>query len=195
MNGSSSRLFLTRRQLVLGAISSTLMLSLSSREAFARGYTPRVNPPQLPTLAFDDDRGRLKSLLDFRGRVVLLSIWGTWCSTCVKELPGLNQLRADFSNGWFQVLPVAIRSGDARRVKRFFQQEDIRGLAVYTDESGNSLSALGGSGVPFSLLVDPEGREIGRFRGSVDWGSSEVRDVLRDAVAQAGGRLPEVNRD
>jgi thiol-disulfide isomerase/thioredoxin len=128
-------------------------------------------------LQFQDASGKVLTLADFRGRVVLLNIWATWCGPCRKEMPALDRLQAKLGGPGFQVLALSIdRSPD--RIQPFFDEIGIKNLSIYTDRSSAAMATLDVVGVPTTLLIDREGREIQRWVGPVEWDSPEIEAVI-----------------
>ncbi|WP_448190578.1 TlpA family protein disulfide reductase [Azospirillum sp. sgz301742] len=135
--------------------------------------------------AFVDGVGRKTELSDFAGRVVLLNLWATWCVPCVKEMPSLDRLQAALGGRDFQVVALSVDRGGRDTVEPFLKKLGIQNLEVYLDQPNASMSALGPRGLPTTLLVGPDGQELGRVEGGVEWDSPEVVAFLRK---QIGGR-------
>lgn len=147
-------------------------------------------PTPVPDLAFADVSGRKLSLSDFRGRPIILNIWATWCVPCRKEMPSLDRLQAKFDPSKLLVLAVSIDFKGTPVVSAFYQELGLHSLGVYVDTTGGAASKLGMPGVPGTLLIDAEGREVGRKLGPAAWDSPEVADVLRQhlGIATTEGR-------
>jgi thiol-disulfide isomerase/thioredoxin len=143
---------------------------------------------QVPAISFADERGRVLGLNDFRGRTVLLNIWATWCGPCRKEMPTLDRLQARLGSERFQVVALSIDRGGAAAVQRFYAEIGVRQLAFFIDSTGRAGGALGLIGLPGTLLIDPEGREIGRLIGPAEWDSPEMIAFLQSRIAQPGAR-------
>lgn len=136
-------------------------------------------PRPVPPLQFVDGSGRSLSLEDFRGRPILLNIWATWCVPCRKEMPALDRLQASFAKSELLVLPLSIDRQGATVVKPFYRELGLKALGIYIDQSGEASSELGAIGVPTTLLIDREGREIGRKVGPAEWDSAAIIALLR----------------
>jgi thiol-disulfide isomerase/thioredoxin len=149
----------------------------------AIGVTPVTPPRPIPLVAFTDEAGHSLSLAEFKGRAVLLNLWATWCVPCQKEMPSLDRLQAKLGGPRFQVIAVSIdKQGDAV-VQPFYRQLGLQALGVYLDPSGKAPSSLGIEGVPATLLIDVNGREIGRKLGALEWDSPAVTDTLRKVTS------------
>lgn len=143
-------------------------------------------PPRLPEIRFQDASGNVRSLADFRGRVVLLNLWATWCVPCRKEMPSLDRLQAQLGGPAFEVVALSIDKSP-QAVREFYQQYGIRKLALYIDPSAEVTSTLRAVGIPTTLLVDGDGRERWRRVGPAEWDAPEEVARIREQI-QAGAR-------
>jgi thiol-disulfide isomerase/thioredoxin len=138
----------------------------------------------LPDINFNDASGATKSLADWRGKIVLLNIWATWCVPCRDEMPALDRLQTELGGAGFEVVAVNIDKNGPEKAKAFLQETGATHLALYTDPSGKMFAALKAVGMPTTLIIDRNGKEIGRLVGPADWGSPEAKRVIETAVAQ-----------
>lgn len=145
-------------------------------QRFTRWSTPR----DLPLFSFQDASGKTLTLADFRGRVVLLNIWATWCPPCREEMPSLDRLNAKRGGPTFEVVALSI-DRDPAQVKSFYQEFGVQTLRGYFDRTSQVSNIVRAPGVPTTLLIDQEGREIGRALGPAAWDSPQV-DALIDAA-------------
>jgi thiol-disulfide isomerase/thioredoxin len=150
----------------------------ASSDAFKFSFLDQ--PRAVPNLQFIDGDDRSLSLQDFRGRPILLNIWATWCIPCRKEMPALDRLQSTFDASELLVLPLSIDRQGAAVVKPFYRELSLKALGVYVDPSGRASGALNMVGVPTTLLIDREGREIGRKIGPAEWDSNEMIALLRE---------------
>ena len=137
----------------------------------------------VPDLKFVDNTNQSVSLSDFRGRLVLVNIWATWCLPCREEMPSLDQLQANFDPSKFLVLAISIDRAGLPVISNFYRELGLKSLGIYVDELGAALHEFGLVGIPGTILIDPAGREVGRRIGPAKWDSSGeiafVRDYLR----------------
>jgi thiol-disulfide isomerase/thioredoxin len=143
----------------------------------------KSKPVALPDFAFADAEGQPKSLADFRGKVVVLNIWATWCVPCREEMPALDKLETKLGGKDFQVVAVNIDKAGAGKAEPFLKATGATHLALYTDPSGKLFSAVKAVGMPTTLLIDREGREMARLVGPADWASPEAFAVIEAAIA------------
>jgi thiol-disulfide isomerase/thioredoxin len=181
-------------------IVRTLVLVASAIVALALGVRPVLpeepiavaspnfilhdTPNALPDFEFADGEGQKRTLVDFRGKVVLLNVWATWCAPCRKEMPTLDRLQAALGGDDFEVVPLSIDRGGAERVKKFYAEISVQRLAVYVDSSRRANATFDVVGLPVSLLIDRQGRELGRLSGAAEWDAPETVAFLRSIVAK-----------
>ena len=146
-------------------------------------FLPRPKPLDLPEISFADAEGAEKSLSEWRGKVVLVNIWATWCVPCRQEMPALEKLQAALGGKDFQVVAVNIDRGGIDKPKSFLVETGAAHLTLYTDPSRKLFSALKAMGMPTTLLLDRKGHEIGRLVGPADWDSPEALALIKAAIA------------
>ena len=139
-------------------------------------------PRAVPEIGFADDRGHHLTLADFRGKVVLLNIWATWCVPCREEMPALDRLQAQLGGDDFLVLPLSIDRTGLPAVKRFYEELGLQRLGIYIDASGVASRALGAPGVPTTLLIARDGREVARKMGAAEWDGPEMVGLIRRQI-------------
>lgn len=141
-------------------------------------YEPLREPMPAPSIAFLDPDGRPIKLDAYRGRLVLLNVWATWCAPCVEELPSLDRLQAALGGDRFQVLLVSVDRKGLDVAAPFLTRLGIRQLRTAADPKSELARALGASGLPTSVLIDPEGRIIGTMLGDAEWDSQAAKALI-----------------
>jgi len=133
------------------------------------------SPPQpAPDVAFTGVDGARHTLGEFRGRLVLLNLWAPWCAPCVKELPALAALQSALPPDRFAVVAVDVGHRDTPAVAGdFLKQHGAGSLKAYTDSNAAMLRAFGAYGLPVSILIDKQGRQIGRALGPAEWSAPQ----------------------
>src|SRR5258708_6253237 len=94
----------------------------AAAQAPLKSFVMHDAPQPVATVAFDDAQGRSRTLADFKGKVVLLNIWATWCIPCRKEMPALDRLQGAMGGPDFEVVPVSIDRGGIEKVRAFYAE-------------------------------------------------------------------------
>ena len=167
--------FLGRR-----AILAVLAMPFVTQPAEARPpFRLRDDPKPLLSPPIVDEEGTTRYLDDFAGRVIVLNIWATWCPPCRDEMPMLDRLQARIGTSDFLVLPLCIDDAGIDRGRRFYNGIGIANLPLFWAESVRVQLALAFVGLPTTLLIDRESREIGRLQGPFDWDSDDTATQIR----------------
>jgi thiol-disulfide isomerase/thioredoxin len=141
----------------------------------------RKVPEALPDIKFQDASGKERALPDWRGKVVLLNLWATWCLPCRKEMPSLDRLQKAMGSDKFEVVAISVDRKGAEASKKFLDEIQVADLGLYVDPSARLTSDLRVVGLPATLLLDGEGREIGRLLGPAEWDSEDAKRLIRSA--------------
>lgn len=152
-------------------------------------FVASASPKPVPQLQFTGRAGRALSLADFRGKVILLNIWATWCAPCRKEMPSLDRLQAQLGGPDFEVVALSIdQGGDALFfVEKFFREIGVEHLRIYLDRTGGAAREVGALGLPATLLLDRRGLELGRLVGPAEWDSPEAIATIRQYLGPPPG--------
>jgi thiol-disulfide isomerase/thioredoxin len=147
-------------------------------------FIPVATPQPAPAFSFTDMSGAETGLGDFKGGVVLLNLWATWCQPCLKEMPSLAALQQRLGAS-LTVLALSEDRGGAEVVKPFAEKHGLDKLKLYLDSKSAAIKAFEARGLPSSFLIDAEGRVLGKVEGAADWDSQEMRDVLAKLLPSA----------
>lgn len=147
-------------------------------------FRTHAAPRPVAELAFEDAQGRRRTLSEFRGKLVLLNVWATWCVPCREEMPALDRLEQKLGGPDFEVLALSIDSGGAASVKQFYEETGVRSLAIYVDPTMRAAPTLGTVGVPTTLLIDRKGREVGRRSGPAPWDGAQAAAAIARYMKQ-----------
>jgi thiol-disulfide isomerase/thioredoxin len=139
-------------------------------------------PKALTDVQFNDSAGNTLSLSGFRGKVVLLNVWATWCAPCRQEMPALDRLLQSLGGKNFEVIALSVDRAGFTAVAKFYDHLGIKRLAQFNDRSGEVTRRLGITGLPATLLIDREGREIGRLVGPAEWDSPEMVTFIKSRL-------------
>jgi thiol-disulfide isomerase/thioredoxin len=147
-----------------------------------RDFELAILPRGTPYTEFEGPDGTT-TLSDFRGKVVLVNLWATWCAPCLEELPWLDGLNAELGGEDFEVVAIAVEPRVKERAAAFLERLEVKTLDIYTDESMQFAFSMGGVDVlPLSILYDAKGNEIGRLTGGADWESPEAKALIQAVI-------------
>ncbi|MFE3835912.1 TlpA family protein disulfide reductase [Pseudogemmobacter sonorensis] len=169
--------------LTLGANAALADGVAALREGDMKKLVLHEAPLDLPRVGLLTMEDAPASLADYRGRWVVLNFWATWCGPCREEMPSLDRLQAAMPD--LVVLPVASGRNDLVGIRRFFDDAGITRLTGLRDPTGELSRAMSVIGLPLTVILDPQGREVARLIGDAEWDSASARAVL--AALMAGG--------
>jgi thiol-disulfide isomerase/thioredoxin len=144
-----------------------------------QGFAIHTTPQAVSNIKFVNEDGTEMTLKDFHGRVILLNVWATWCPPCVKEMPTLDALQKELGGSKFEVVALSIDSAGPNVVRRFFNKIGIEHLNMYVDETMRSASKLRAFGLPTTILINADGKELGRLIGPAIWDTPEMIAFFR----------------
>lgn len=143
---------------------------------------PYRGPQDLPDIELDDLQGNRHRLSAYRGKVVLINFWATWCPPCVKEIPSLNELNRKMANRDFQLLTINVGEQEAV-IKKFLEQRPVD-FPVLLDSNGEAIKSWKVYAYPSNYLLDGNGRIRYGYYGALDWVAPEVVDVIQKLLLE-----------
>jgi thiol-disulfide isomerase/thioredoxin len=126
-------------------------------------------PPDTDPLeiTLEDPTGRPISLAEFRGKIVFINFWTTWCLACVIEMPSMEKLHLTFKDKDFVMLAINLQES-ASRVKQFYKEYKLT-FTTLLDTTGDVGAGLGIRSIPTTFILDKNGRIIGKALGPREW--------------------------
>jgi thiol-disulfide isomerase/thioredoxin len=143
-------------------------------------YRSSLEP--VPAFPFFDAGQQTRTVAAFQGKVVLLNLWATWCGPCREEMPGLDRLQKELGSEKFEVVAVSVDRNGFDTAKKFLDGINVKSLGYYSDPSGKAPSQVKAIGMPATLLIDGQGREIGRLMGPAEWDSADAKRLIEAAL-------------
>lgn len=154
-----------------------------------------VTPPQpAPEVTFTDDAGRKATLGDFHGKPAVVNLWATWCAPCLKEMPSLDRLQAQFA-GRLRVAAVSQDRAGGDVVTAFAAKLKLDHLTVYLDPKDAVAHAFGVQVLPTSIVLDAAGRVVGKVEGPTQWDGAAMLGVLEPLLQKAATPLKNASSD
>ncbi|HEU0071794.1 MAG TPA: TlpA disulfide reductase family protein [Alphaproteobacteria bacterium] len=147
-------------------------------------FSPASPPQPAPDVAFLDEKGRRLQLSGLKGQVTLVNFWATWCAPCVTEMTALDRLQKAFKNDGLTVLALSQDRTGLAVVEPFYKKLELRELAMRFDSRGEAARALAIRELPVTILIDRQGRELGRLSGPAAWDSDEAKALIKAALVK-----------
>ena len=141
---------------------------------------PYPNASAAPEFELRDLDNQLHRLSDYRGKVVLVNFWASWCIPCVMEMPGMQRLADTLKNQPFEILAVNI-SDTKNQIREFIKRMDLR-LIILMDGNGETFKAWQGKVLPASFLLDRSGRIRYQVIGPLEWDSDEAGKIIEELL-------------
>jgi thiol-disulfide isomerase/thioredoxin len=145
-------------------------------------FVPSSPPSAAPAISLTDADRNKTALSDFRGKLVVLNLWATWCEPCLREMPSLERLQSRLGNR-AAVLAVSEDRGGSKVVEPFIAKLGLKGVKIYLDPNSQVGHAFGVQGLPTSFVIDRDGKAIGRVEGAAEWDSPKILAVLEPLLA------------
>ncbi|WP_246032414.1 TlpA family protein disulfide reductase [Thalassobius vesicularis] len=166
--------------LALGA--NATVADTASLDALRLGDMKKLNLAEqakpVPDTVFTSADGGEISLSQYKGKYVLVNFWATWCAPCRAEMPSLSALQAEFGGDAFEVVTIATGRNPQPALEKFFAEAGVTNLPLHRDPKQQLARQMAVLGLPVSVLLNPEGQEIGRLIGDADWHSEEARALI-----------------
>jgi len=160
---------------------------LQRQQEVAVGKFIAVSPPRpAPALSFTGRDGKKKALADFRGRWLLVNLWATWCAPCIKEMPSLDRMQAEFGST-LDVIAISEDRNGAKAVEPFIATLKVKSLPLGLDPAGEVAGALHVQGLPTTFLIDPQGRIVAQLEGAAEWDGDRMLATLKGLMAEPRG--------
>ena len=165
-----------------------VVAAAQAREGDMKKLIFHTAPQSVTNAEFElaDDNGKAQ-LADFKGKVVLLNFWATWCAPCRKEMPALSELQDSLGGPDFEVLTIATGRNSPVGIKKFFEEAEITNLPRHQDPKQSVASQMSVFGLPITVILNADGDEIARLRGDADWASDSAKAVIKALLPQESG--------
>ena len=124
-------------------------------------------------LSFLDSDKKQVNLDDYRGKLILLNFWASWCAPCKEEMPSLDSLQSNKNLNNLQIFPINVGQDNEKKAKDFFEELDIKTLNIYFDTTITLAKKFQLRGIPTTILISKDGYEFARIIGSIDFESQK----------------------
>lgn len=148
------------------------------QEGMDRSHTGEL----MPAVNLSSEQGEVLNLGALQGTPVLLNIWATWCAPCVKEMPQLDTLAAEY-DGRLRVVTASQDAQGAKVVLPFFERAGLSHLEPWLDPENLLMEGLEVEALPVTILYDSVGKEVWRMHGAYDWSSENAFTLIEESVS------------
>lgn len=154
------------------------------QEGWMAQFTRNAPPLPAPETEFLTATGDTVSLESFRGKVVLVNFWATWCAPCIREMPSIDRLSAAIGSDDFVIVAVSEDRKGAEVAVPFLKKLGIENFTTYVDTRMQLARGFRLIGMPTTYLIDREGRIVGSLSGTAEWDSPEAVALVRELLDQ-----------
>tara|TARA_B110001452_G_scaffold115724_1_gene95990 strand:- start:142 stop:657 length:516 start_codon:yes stop_codon:yes gene_type:complete len=137
------------------------------------------DPKTYESIIFRDINQKNVDLDDFKGKLILINFWATWCAPCKEEMPSLDNLQSNNNLSNLKIFPINISQEDLSKSKLFFQKLNIQNLDIYMDAPVTLAKKFSLRGVPTTILFNKQGNEFARIIGSIDFNNEKFINWLK----------------
>jgi len=131
------------------------------------------------SVIFKDINQKDVNLEDYKGKLLILNFWATWCAPCKEEMPSLDKLQTNIHLTNLKIFPINIGSENLAKSENFFKELEIKNLNIYFDSPITLAKKFSLRGVPTTILFDKKGKEFARIIGSIDFNNKEFINWLK----------------
>ena len=128
---------------------------------------------------FKDKNQKNVDIVDYKGRILILNFWATWCAPCKEEMPSLDNLQKNIGLNNLKIFPINISQESLSKTESFFKELSIKNLDIYFDAQITLAKKFSLRGVPTTILFNKEGKEFARIIGSIDFNDEEFVNWLK----------------
>ena len=154
-------------------------ISYASEKPDIKNLVLIKNPKIYEDVIFRDINLKDVDLNDFKGKLIILNFWATWCAPCKEEMPSLDNLQSNSNFSNLKIFPINIDREDISKSKIFFKELNIQNLNIYTDAPITLAKKFSLRGVPTTILFNKQGKEFARIMGSIDFNNEEFINWMK----------------
>lgn len=159
------------RRIIIALLFITVLIGLFTSLTFSADNVA-------PDFELKDLEGKKVSFKDFKGKVVLLNFWATWCAPCRAEMPSLENLYRSFKGKGLVVIGVSVDNSD-NSVRSFVRQKKITFPILLDSKKEVSFDDYGVIGLPVTFLIDQKGIIVEKVFGERQWDSEEIKEKIK----------------
>ena len=129
-------------------------------------------------IAFQDSDKKIIKLSDYKGNLVIINFWATWCAPCKEEMPSLDELMVNSKLNNLEIFPINVGRENIKKSNKFFKDLGIKNLNIYFDNNITLAKDFSLRGIPTTILINKKGQEFARIIGSIDFNDEKFIEWL-----------------
>ncbi len=157
----------------------TISLGYSAEKPDIKNLILVKNSKIYEDVIFKDKNQKNVDLVDYKGKLLILNFWATWCAPCKEEMPSLDNLQANIDLNNLKIFPINIGQENLSKSELFFKELNIENLDIYFDSPITLAKKFSLRGLPTTILFNKEGKEFAKIIGSIDFNDKEFIDWLK----------------
>ncbi|WP_076416815.1 TlpA disulfide reductase family protein [Shewanella sp. UCD-KL12] len=143
---------------------------------------PKTYP--IDVVPFKNAKGETVDFSQYRGKVIMVNMWATWCPPCVRELPAIKRLSSKFDNSKFEILPISIDLEGKKQVEPFLKELGMEDFNSYYDEKQKLGQVFPLDTIPATFILNKEGELLAFVRTFVDWDDKKAVELIQSFIDQ-----------
>ena len=164
--------------LVIFYLLSTV-ISYSAEQPNFKNLIVYSEVKKLKNIEFKNNLNEIIKLNDYRGKLVILNFWATWCAPCREEMPHLDNLQSDNTLDNLKIFPINVGKEKIEKAEKFFLELKIKNLDIYFDDTARLANLFSLRGIPTSIIINKDGEEFARIMGAIDFTNKKFVEWLR----------------
>ena len=164
--------------LVIFYLLSTV-ISYSAEQPNFKNLIVYSETKKLKNIEFKNNFNEIIKLNDYRGKLVILNFWATWCAPCREEMPDLDKLQSINKLENLKIFPINVGKEKIEKAEKFFLELKIKNLDIYFDDSVKLANLFSLRGIPTSIIINKDGEEFARIMGAIDFTDKKFVEWLR----------------
>lgn len=139
----------------------------------------------IPAIIYSNEDGKEQALDASKYKLTALHFWATWCVPCVKELPQINTAQKKYTDKEFKIIALSLDGKKIENVQKFYSDNKIENLELLFDSNMSAFQQLKIKGLPTTIFINSEGKEIARAEGNLNWESKGVEEFIKSQILES----------
>lgn len=169
------------KRLFVSALTFFIIAQAGLAESIIPFYKTPITPPAFEWV---DEAGQTKSLNDYKGDVIFLNFWATWCTPCAVEMPAFNFLQNRYGAGGLKMLAINVGNESSQTIQRFMQKHRLNALDIHIDDKNQLTQLFGAHTLPTTYIINRKGEIVAGKEGLASWMSADMMSLIETLLKQ-----------